>query len=90
MVMKYIIKESQYNFLIEAEQEDSGSRMSRIGKNEIVYGQVMGFDDILKAISRVNPSDVREIAGEYLTKSPTLALVGPFKNDAKFEKVLRS
>ena len=71
-------------------QEDSGSRMSRIGKNEIVYGQVMGFDDILKAISRVNPTDVREIASEYLTRSPTLALVGPFKNEAKFEKVLRS
>ena len=71
-------------------QEDSGSRMSRIGKNEIVYGQVMGFDDILRAISRVNPTDVREIASEYLTKSPTLALVGPFKNEAKFEKVLRS
>ena len=71
-------------------QEDSASRMSRIGKNEIVYGQVMGFDDILKAIARVNPSDVREIASEYLTKSPTLALVGPFKNAAKFEKVLRS
>jgi len=71
-------------------QEDSASRMSRIGKNEIVYGQVMGFDDILKAIARVNPSDVREIASEYLTKSPTLALVGPFKNETKFEKVLRS
>ena len=71
-------------------QEDSASRMSRIGKNEIVYGQVMGFDDILKAIARVNPTDVREIANEYLTKSPTLALVGPFKNEAKFEKVLRS
>jgi predicted Zn-dependent peptidase len=71
-------------------QEDSGSRMSRIGKNEIVYGQVMGFDEILKAISRVNPTDVREIAGEFLTKSPTLALVGPFKSEAKFEKVLKS
>jgi len=71
-------------------QEDSGSRMSRIGKNEIVYGQVMGFDDILNAISRVNSTDVREIASEYLTKSPTLALVGPFKSEAKFEKVLQS
>jgi predicted Zn-dependent peptidase len=70
-------------------QEDSGSRMSRIGKNEIVYGQVMGFDEILKAISRVNPTDVREIANEFLTKSPTLALVGPFKSEAKFEKVLK-
>ena len=71
-------------------QEDSGSRMSRIGKNEIVYGQVMGFDEILKAISRVNPTDVREIASEFLTKSTTLALVGPFKSEAKFEKVLKS
>ncbi len=71
-------------------QEDSGSRMSRIGKNEIVYGQVMDFDDILNAISRVSAEDVRAIAGEYLTKTPTLALVGPFKNPAKFEKVLKS
>jgi predicted Zn-dependent peptidase len=69
-------------------QEDTGSRMSRIGKNEIVYGQVMDFDDILKAISRVSTQDIREIAGEFLVKTPTLALVGPFKNESKFEKVL--
>jgi predicted Zn-dependent peptidase len=70
-------------------QEDTGSRMSRIGKNEIVYGQVMDFDDILKAISRVSAEDIREIASEFLVKTPTLALVGPFKNESKFEKVLR-
>ena len=70
-------------------QEDTGSRMSRIGKNEIVYGQVMDFDDILKAISRVSAQDIREIANEFLVKTPTLALVGPFKNESKFEKVLR-
>ena len=69
-------------------QEDTGSRMSRIGKNEIVYGQVMDFDDILKAISRVSATDIREIASEFLVKTPTLALVGPFKNESKFEKVL--
>jgi len=69
-------------------QEDTGSRMSRIGKNEIVYGQVMDFDDILKAISRVNAQDIREIASEFLVKTPTLALVGPFKNESIFEKVL--
>jgi len=71
-------------------QEDTGSRMSRIGKNEIVYGQVMDFDDILKAISRVSAEDIREIASEFLVKTPTLALVGPFKNESKFEKVLQS
>ena len=69
-------------------QEDSGSRMSRIGKNEIVYGQVMDFDDILKSIARVSTQDIREIASEFLVKTPTLALVGPFKNESKFEKVL--
>ena len=69
-------------------QEDTGSRMSRIGKNEIVYGQVMDFDDILKAISQVNSRDISEIASEFLVKTPTLALVGPFKNESKFEKVL--
>ena len=69
-------------------QEDSGSRMSRIGKNEIVYGQVMDFDEILRAIARVSTEDIREIASEFLVKTPTLALVGPFKNESKFEKVL--
>lgn len=70
-------------------QEDTGSRMSRIGKNEIVYGHVMGFDEILKEVSRVNEQDIREIASEYLIKTPTLALVGPFKNTSKFEKVMK-
>jgi len=69
-------------------QEDSGSRMSRIGKNEIVYGHIMGFDEILKAISAVNSTDIKEIASDFLTKTPRLALVGPFKSESKFEKVL--
>jgi predicted Zn-dependent peptidase len=69
-------------------QEDSGSRMSRIGKNEIVYGYVMSFDDILKEISSVTHEDVRKVASEFLTKTPTLALVGPFKSESTFEKVL--
>ena len=59
-----------------------------IFNTEIVCGKVMGFDEILKEISRVTPEDVREIAGEFLTKTPTLAIVGPYKNTDKFEKVL--
>jgi predicted Zn-dependent peptidase len=69
-------------------QEDSGSRMSNIGKSEIVYGEVMSFDEILKKVSDVTPIAVRQLAGEILLQRPTLALVGPFKNAAKFEKVL--
>lgn len=69
-------------------QEDSGSRMSNIGKSEIVYGEVMSFDEILKKISNVTPAAVRQLAGEILLQRPTLALVGPFKDETKFEKVL--
>ena len=69
-------------------QEDSGSRMSRIGKNEIVYGEIMDFDDILKEISDVTPEAIRKLAGEILPQRSTLALVGPFKDSKKFERVL--
>ena len=69
-------------------QEDSGSRMSRIGKSELVYGEVMSFDEILKRIASVTPDDIREIASAILPTSSTLAIVGPFKNESKFEKVI--
>ena len=69
-------------------QEDSASRMSRIGKSEIVYGNIMGFDEILKAVARVTPEEVRVIASEFLTKTPTLGVVGPYKSESHFEKIL--
>lgn len=70
-------------------QEDSASRMNRIGKSELVYGEVMSFDEILKRVAAVTHDEIREIAGELLTVSPTLAVVGPFKSTGKFEKVIR-
>ena len=70
-------------------QEDTGSRMSRIGKSELVYGEVLGFDAILQEVSKVSSNDIRQLAGEFLTKSPTLAVVGPFPRRANFEKALR-
>ena len=69
-------------------QEDTGSRMSRIGKSELVHGEVLGFDEILRAISSVTSSEIRELASEFLIKSPTLAIVGPFNKESVFEKVM--
>jgi len=70
-------------------QEDTGSRMSRIGKSELVHGEVLGFNEILSAISRVDGSEVRRLAEEFLTKEPSLAVVGPFTRESTFEKVMR-
>lgn len=69
-------------------QEDSGSRMSHIGKSEIVYGEVMSFDEILNRIAAVSPEALKKVAGEILVQRPTLALVGPYKDTGKFEKIL--
>ena len=67
-------------------QEDTGSRMSRIGKSELVYGQVMSFDQILQEIADVTPEQIKEIARQSLPISPTLAVVCPFRSASKFER----
>ena len=69
-------------------QEDTGSRMMRIGKSELVYGEIMGFDEILQKISDVTPDEIKAIAHTILPRPSTLALVGPFKSATKFEKVI--
>ena len=69
-------------------QEDTGSRMTRIGKSELVYGQVLSFDEILREISSVTPEQIKEIARQSLPTSPTLALVGPFRSASDFERLI--
>jgi predicted Zn-dependent peptidase len=70
-------------------QEDTGSRMTRIGKSELVYGEIMSFDQILQEIADVTPDQIKEIARQSLPTSPTLAVVGPFKSKAKFEGLIK-
>jgi len=70
-------------------QEDTGSRMTRIGKSELVYGQVLSFDEILSEIANVTPEQIREIARKTLPTSPTLAVVGPFTSRSKFERLIK-
>jgi predicted Zn-dependent peptidase len=64
--------------------EDTGSRMSRIGKSELVYGELLGVDAILARIAAVTLDDVRAVAAQMLTASPTLAVIGPFAPDRDF------
>ena len=69
-------------------QEDTGSRMTRIGKSELVYGQVLSFDEILREVANVTPEQITEIARKTLPTSPTLAVVGPFRSRSKFERLI--
>jgi predicted Zn-dependent peptidase len=62
--------------------EDSGSRMTRIGKSELVYGDVIGVDELIEHIDAVTRDDVREIAGYVLSQPRCLTVVGPFDQHA--------
>ncbi len=57
--------------------EDSGSRMTRLGKAEIVYGELLGLDEVIDRIDAVTLEDVREVAGELFSQPEILAVVGP-------------
>lgn len=70
-------------------QEDTGSRMSRIGKSELIYGQVLTFDEILREIAAVDGAAITELASKVLGSAPSLAVVGPFAKRSIFEKVVK-
>jgi predicted Zn-dependent peptidase len=67
--------------------EDMGSRMSRIGKGELSYGEVLTVDEVLTRIDAVTVDDCREVAADVLGRPPCLAVVGPF-SDADFSTAL--
>ncbi len=68
--------------------EDSGSRMSRIGKAELVYGELLSVEELLARIDAVTPDDIREVARVVLGGSPSLAVIGPFAADRDFSRAV--
>jgi len=57
--------------------EDTGSRMSRLGKGELVYGDVLTVDELLALVDAVTPEDVRAVAADVLAGPLSLSVVGP-------------
>jgi predicted Zn-dependent peptidase len=64
--------------------EDTGSRMSRLGKAELVHGEYTGLDESLERIEVVTAADVQSLAADLVSRPLTLAVVGPFDPDRKF------
>jgi predicted Zn-dependent peptidase len=64
--------------------EDPSSRMTRLGKSELVYPGLEPVDDVLAAIDAVTHDDIRAIASEVLARPKVLAVVGPFEDDSTF------
>src|ERR1700744_289001 len=65
--------------------EDPSSRMSRLGKSELVYPALEPVDEVIAAIDGVSHDDVRAVAEEILTRPKALAVVGPFDDASAFQ-----
>ncbi|MCR6689669.1 pitrilysin family protein [Cellulomonas sp.] len=58
--------------------EDSGSRMSRLGKAELVHGELLSIDESLERVRAVTVADVQELAAELASRPRSIVRVGPF------------
>lgn len=57
--------------------EDSASRMSRLGRAELVHDELLDIDDVLAQIDAVTLEQVRAVAAEVFSRPEILAVVGP-------------
>jgi len=64
--------------------EDPSSRMSRLGKSELVYPRLEPVEEVLASIDAVSHDDVRAVAADILTRPKALAVVGPFDDASAF------
>jgi predicted Zn-dependent peptidase len=58
--------------------EDSGSRMSRIAKAELLYDELPSLDEVIRRINEVTLDDAHTLARTLFRQPETLAVVGPF------------
>ena len=61
--------------------EDTSSRMSRLGKGELVYGDIQTVDEVIALVDAVTLDDVRAVAEEVISGAMGLAVIGPFDDD---------
>ncbi len=64
--------------------EDPSSRMSRLGKSELVYPRLEPVEEVLASINAVTHDDIRAVAVDILTRPKALAVVGPFDDASAF------
>ncbi|MQA60847.1 MAG: insulinase family protein [Actinophytocola sp.] len=58
--------------------EDTASRMSRVGKNELNYGRYLSVDATIERIESVTVGEVAALAAAFLRDVDAVAVVGPY------------
>jgi predicted Zn-dependent peptidase len=62
--------------------EDSGARMSRLGRSQLTQGRVPSLAELDAEIAAVTTEDISRVAGQILGGPRSLIVLGPFDDDA--------
>ena len=69
--------------------ESSGSRMVQLAKEEIYFNKHFTLDEMIKNIDAVTANGIKDLANRlFYSKSFTLALLGPIKNNKGLKDIL--
>lgn len=70
--------------------EDSGSRMNRIGRSELNYGEYRSIARTLKELDAVTLDEVNAVARRLLGRPYGVAVLGPHRSKGSLPRQLRS
>jgi predicted Zn-dependent peptidase len=63
--------------------EDPGSRMNRLGKQQVATGEILSIDELIARFEAIDSDDVARVARNVLGAKPFhVTVVGPFDEDA--------
>ncbi|MCX5046570.1 insulinase family protein [Aldersonia sp. NBC_00410] len=69
--------------------EDSGSRMHRIGRSELNYGNHRSISETLTSIGAVTTAQVNAVAADVLRRPAAAAVVGPYRRKRDLPAAVR-
>ena len=76
---------------LELRMEDSGAVAGWIGTGEALLPRIMTVDEVIERLDAVTIDDLLRVARGYLAPGQArLAVLGPFRSRARFERALRA
>jgi predicted Zn-dependent peptidase len=74
---------------LQLRMEDTRAVASWLGGQELLWGQILTVDEVLDIVDGITPEHLQRVARElWRPDALRLAVVGPFRSESRFEKLL--
>ncbi len=75
--------------VIRLSMDDTDAVSSWFGRQELLMPQTLSAEEVIAMIEKVTPTDIQRVAKRiFQSKNMNLAIIGPLKEDQKFEQLL--